>query len=57
MDNPDQAVLDDLHDRIQAAIDMHPPERWTAPECRVILEFFSELAVSAFRAEVDEVGQ
>lgn len=57
MADPDHAVLDGLHDQIQAALDMYPPELWTIPDCRSVLDFFSEIAVAALRAEVEEVGR
>lgn len=50
-------IIDRLHDRIQNVLDVHPPERWTEPECRAVLGFLADLAVAASAFEIDEVGR
>ena len=35
--------LDRVHDQIQQALDAYPPERWTLPQARSALGFFTNL--------------
>ena len=53
----DNDAIADLLDRIHCALDMRPPERWTAAECQQVLNCLSELAATALRAELEEVGR
>lgn len=53
----DDQEIAGLLDRIHCALDMRPPECWTAAECRLVLNLLSELAATALRAELEEVGR
>ena len=34
----------DIHDKIQAALAVHPPEAWSLAECRIVLAVLNRIS-------------
>jgi hypothetical protein len=49
--------LEELHVRIQAALDLCGPEQWTARQARRVLDVLIDVAAESARDEIDEVGR
>lgn len=51
LDNGPQDEIADLLESVAAVIDMHPSGRWTATDCRRVLDVLTDIAAAALAAE------